>query len=686
MEFYIADTFTDSVKRLNNAEQKLVKTTAFDLQMDQSLPSLQFHRIDKAKDPNFWSIRVTSDIRIILHKKENRILLCYVDHHDKAYQWAEKRRIEVHPKTGAVQIVVLPETVLVEQSALAAIDSKPKHKKLFAKIKEADILACGVPADWISRILDADEDSIFDILQYLPAEAGEALLDLAAGKKPELTMVMEKSLNPFTHPDSQRRFRLVTGQAEMEEALLASWSKWAVFLHPHQKSIVEKEYKGPVRISGSAGTGKTIVALHRATFLAKKDPEARILLATFSDILSNSLHQNFVRLIANTPKLAEQVEVVTLEKLALRHYKRLIQEPKIISLSEIKTILQEEMAKEEKLTLSKNLISVEFLQVIDAWNLTKWEDYKDFSRLGRRTKLNENQRKEIWNVCERVNASILKQKAITASQMYSQVAKKMQQESHSVFDAVIIDEAQDLTPSQMEFVSSLSKEKKNFFFTGDLGQRIFQIPFSWNSFGMDIRGRSVTLKVNYRTSQQIRLQADRLLADELSDFDGNVDRRAQTISLFQGPKPEMSLFASQQEEIDSNQKWIKDLLTQGFGVNEILLIVRSEEEYSRVIELGKALELDFVFLDKEKPLSNKITVSTMHNAKGLEYRAVLILACDSAVLPKSSRIAGASDEAELGEVYATERHLLYVACTRARDVLRITGIKPGSEFLVDMKG
>ncbi len=318
MEFYIADSFTDSIKKLTNAEQKQIKTTAFDLQVDPAHPGLQFHRLDKTKDPNFWSVRVNEDIRIILHKKEERILLCFADHHNKAYQWAERRRIEVHPKTGAVQIVVVPETVQAE------LPTKPKQtlKKPFKNVSPEWILACGVPKDWIPQILDSDEDSIFDLLNLLPAEAGEALLDLAAGKKPTQEGKTEQPSNPFQHPDSQRRFKLVTGQAELEEALLASWSKWAVYLHPIQKTIVEKDYKGPVRISGSAGTGKTIVALHRATYLAKKNDSARVLLATFSEILANSLHQNFIRLVSSTPTLAERVDVLALEKLGLRLYKR----------------------------------------------------------------------------------------------------------------------------------------------------------------------------------------------------------------------------------------------------------------------------------------------------------------------------------------------------------------------------
>lgn len=111
MDFRIADTFTDSLAKLTGEEQRLVKTTAFDLQMNPANPGMQFHKLDKAKDKRFWSVRVNADIRLIIHKNESSLLLCYVDHHDKAYRWAERRKLETHPTTGAAQLVEIRETV-----------------------------------------------------------------------------------------------------------------------------------------------------------------------------------------------------------------------------------------------------------------------------------------------------------------------------------------------------------------------------------------------------------------------------------------------------------------------------------------------------------------------------------------------------------------------------------------------
>src|SRR5271165_3467039 len=160
MDFLIADTFTDALARLQAADQKAAKTSAFDLQTNPQHPGLQMHRIDDSRDRNFWSVRVNADVRIILHKTEASVLLAYVDHHDKAYAWAARRRIEAHPKTGAVQIVEVRERV--EEIALPppifAEPSRSARPMLpFAKLADDELLSAGVPADWLADVRAANE-------------------------------------------------------------------------------------------------------------------------------------------------------------------------------------------------------------------------------------------------------------------------------------------------------------------------------------------------------------------------------------------------------------------------------------------------------------------------------------------------------------------------------------------------
>src|SRR5690348_12572353 len=237
MTFLIAETFTDSLARLTGDEQKAVKTTAFDLQANPATPSLKFHKLDKAKDKRFWSVRASSDIRLIVHKTEGSLLLCYVDHHDKAYGWAERRKLETHPKTGAAQLVEIRERVeeIVVPKYVEVEQPKPPKPPLFEHLQDNDLLGYGVPPEWVKDARQANEDSILDLANHLPVEAAEALLTIATGGTPhtvvrplpktatdliELNRVMAvaKRPNPFSHPDAQRRFRLINNAEELERA------------------------------------------------------------------------------------------------------------------------------------------------------------------------------------------------------------------------------------------------------------------------------------------------------------------------------------------------------------------------------------------------------------------------------------------------------------------------------------
>ena len=278
----MADTFTDSLVKLTGEEQKAVKTTAFDIQVNPAHPSLQFHKLDKAKDPNFWSIRVGRDVRLIVHRTGTSLLLCYVNHHDQAYQWAERRRLETHPKTGAAQLVEIRERIEEIPKYVEVEQPAPPKLRIFQYISDGQFMAYGVPPEWLDAVRGATEDSLLEIAGHLPAEAGEALLNLATGIKPPLPEPVPVGTNPFEHPDALRRFRVMKNVEELALALEYPWERWAVFLHPAQRQLVQKDFNGPARVAGSAGTGKTIVALHRAFHLARANPNARVLLTTFS--------------------------------------------------------------------------------------------------------------------------------------------------------------------------------------------------------------------------------------------------------------------------------------------------------------------------------------------------------------------------------------------------------------------
>jgi hypothetical protein len=695
MEFRIADTFTDSLGRLTAQEQKAVKTTAFDLQMDASAPGLSFHKLDRAVDKNFWSVRVNADIRLIVHRGPASLLLAYVDHHDKAYRWAERRKIERHPTTGAMQLVEVRERVeeLPAKPAAAApsvAPNTPLGPKLFVGLRKLELMAFGVPEEWVNDVRDATEASLFDLLPHLPQEAQEALLRLAVGEKPAVPepASADSTADPFAHPDAQRRFRILHDVDELRRALDFPWDRWAVFLHPAQRDLVERRYAGPARVTGSAGTGKTIVALHRAVHLARRHPKARVLLTTFSKPLAKALAARLASLVGGEPAIAARIDVQALTAVAYELYGKAFGQPNIASGAVVHTLLRTAAAQVKDAKFPQHFLLNEWTEVVDAQQLASWEAYRDAARLGRKTRLGEKQRLVLWSIFEAVGAGLRDRKLVTWAHIFGRLAEQAAAGKSLGYDFVVVDEAQDLSMPEARFLAAMAGNKADgLFFAGDLGQRIFQQPFSWKSLGIDVRGRSNSLRINYRTSHQIRTQADRLLPGVVSDVDGTQENRRGTVSLFDGPAPVIRLFKDEAAEGAAVGAWIVERLREGYAPAEIGILVRSAAQGGRARAAVKAAGAKAVeFDEKVEGAAGAVSISQMHLAKGLEFRAVAVMACDDEVLPLQERVEAVTDEADLVEVYETERHLLYVACTRARDSLWVSGVTPESEFLRDVLG
>jgi len=687
MEFRIADTFTDSLARLTAEDQKSAKMAAFDLQLNPAHPSLQLHKLDKAKDPNFWSIRVSRDLRIIVHRTGTSLLLCYVNHHDEAYHWAERRRLETHPKTGAAQLVEVRERVqeITVPKYVETVQETPP-RRVFHNISEGTLLTYGVPPEWVPEVLNATEDGLLEIAGHLPAEAAEALLNLATGIRPPVPERVAPGGDPFEHPDALRRFRIMKNVEELAQALDYPWERWAVFLHPEQRKLVEKNFNGPARVSGTAGTGKTIVALHRSAHLARTNPQARVLLTTFSEPLANALRAKLRLLLTSEPRMGERIEVYSMDAIGRRLYELNIGKLRIATDSQISELIQTASSQVGGHKFSLRFLTAEWEQVVDGWQLDTWEEYRDVNRLGRKTRLKEAQRRLLWSIFETVRAGLREQSLITLSGMFNVLARHYANGAAPPFDFAVVDEAQDTGVAQIRFLSAIGAGRPNgLFFAGDLGQRIFQQPFSWKAADVDVRGRSTSLKINYRTSHQIRSQADRLLDPQMADVDGNVEERKGAVSLFNGPKPTITASASGEIEIQTVCDWLNGLKGAGLQPHEIALFVRSAAQLDRPRAAAERAGLKYKVLDDRVEIApGFVSVSTMHLAKGLEFRAVAVMGCDDEVIPLQERIETVTDEGDLEDVYNTERHLLYVACTRARDNLLVTSTAPKSEFLDDL--
>ncbi len=697
-QFRIADTFTASLAKLANDEQKRAKQTAFEFQMDPAGSGKSFERVTASKDPGFWSVRVSRDVRMIVHKAGGSVLLCYVDHHDKAYAWAERRKVERHPKTGAAQLVEVRETVreievprYVPPEVEAAQPPSPgvaaeQKPLLFADLSDEDLLSYGVPEDWLETVHKVDEDGLLALIDRLPSEASEALFALAAGGQPEVSPVTPAEADPFEHPDAKRRFRLVASSDELQRALDYPWDRWTIFLHPSQREIVETRSNGPARVAGSAGTGKTVVALHRAVELALEHPEARVLLTTFSIPLARMLRAKLGRLTDGSGEVGDRIKVRAIDEVGREVCEASMGRARVATPGMVRRLIEQAAEAVPDHRFETDFLQEEWQQVVDAWRVDTWEAYRDVPRLGRKRRLGEKQRQTLWAIFERVRQGLAEGGLVTMPMVFAEATRAVEAGEVSLFTHAVVDEAQDVTVPQLRFLAALAGDRADgLFFAGDLGQRIFQTPFSWKALGVDIRGRSRTLKINYRTSHQIRSLADKLLEDEVADVDGVTDERRGTVSAFSGPEPTVEVLADEQGEAGRVEAWLRERIGEGVESHEIGVFVRSEAELPRALGPVRLAGLESARFGGQGELpEGAVAVGTMHDAKGLEFRAVAVVACDEDVVPLLSRMESVTDPADLQVTYETERHLLYVACTRARDHLLVTAVEPGSEFLEDL--
>lgn len=677
MTLLYASTFTKALGRLSAAEQKQVKITTVDLALDPTGNGLQLHRVEAA--PGFWTARVSQDIRLVLHMDGARTLIAYVGHHDDAYRWAERRRLVPHERTGAMQFVEIIERT--EESPLAPAPVHEPHvapstlpaSRPFAPLTDDQLLDVGVPRDWLETVRAADLASVDGLFARLPDEAAEALLDVATGGRLEDHVALRAlpGADPFAHPDAQRRFRAVEGLEELKAALDAPFEQWAVFLHPTQRALVEKAWSGPARVSGSAGTGKTIVALHRAAHLAHR-PGAHVLLTSFSPALAEALQHKVDLLTGASGQVRTRVTVAALDQIALSLYTDAFGAASVADTAAVHGAVEAARRAGHGDGHSTSFLIEEWEEVVDAWQIDDIARYAAVPRLGRKTRLGQKQRDAAWTAFAFVRAHLRQAGLVTLAGIYARLTQRVL-DGHSLpYTHLVVDEAQDLSVAQVRFLAAAGGGRPDaLFLTGDLGQRIFHLPFSWAKLGLDIRGRSQVLKVCYRTSHQIRSLADRLLNSTIIDQDGVGESRRGTVSVFDGPEPFVRLFTRVEEEIAAVGEWIREGVAGGIKAEEQAILVRGAAQIDRAQAARQAAGAD-------------VAILTMHDAKGLEFRAVAVMALDEDVLPDPQRLAAVGDVADLEAIQETERHLLYVAATRARDRLMLSGIAPGCEFLDDV--
>lgn len=709
----LADTFWTSFSKLPRSQSK--KVIEFVTKFRQSADSggINYEKIQSAAQDNYRSVRIDQAYRGIVLKPDSGTIfvLLWVDHHDDAYAWARRTKCEIHPETGALQlyesaVVEAPEVeVDSEPKVDAGETARPRLPEPLFNLDASRLLGIGVPEAMLIKVADLRSVSELEALgTQLPVEAFEALYLFADGidwdeiwaeyAATPAGLVDTEDLEAALERDvTKRRFTVVDSELELQEMLAAPLEKWRVFLHPSQRKLVERHWNGPVRVLGGAGTGKTVVAMHRAVWLVQNVLEAdeeKVLFLTFNTNLAQDIQQNLAK-IASTDALS-RIEVVNIDAWVSRFLKgrgyahRIVGEDRLGELWNL-TLGSLKPADPD---LPDSFYKEEWDRIVLPNRILGRGEYLTASRTGRGVALNRRQRTAIWPVFDEMRSQ-MQQHGLRTYQDASLDARDIlvQGEATLPYRCIVVDEAQDMGPEALSLIRCLTRaQEDDLFLVGDGHQRIYRKRAVMGRCGIDIVGRGRKLKINYRTTEQIRRFASALLEGlQIDDLDGDEDPRPGYRSLTLGHRPEVRGFDSIESEADFIAETAAGLKRSGQDLRSVCVVLRTQKLRDQFAKLIEARGLPTVVLGRQADNQSVpgIRFATMHRVKGLEFRHLFVAACSDGVVPNPQAVSGSEDPVELREHELSERALLHVASSRAIENLWITySVVPSPYFSRDV--
>jgi superfamily I DNA/RNA helicase/mRNA-degrading endonuclease RelE of RelBE toxin-antitoxin system len=653
---------------------------------------INYEKINAAMDDKICSVRIDDTYRGIVARQEETgvYLLLWVDHHDKAYEWAARKKIVVNKLTGNIQIFDVVSDVALES---------PNQPNLFSMVGIDSLIELGVPEEIISFIKSfRNVDEFYQAKPSLPTDTYEMLEYLANGfaldevkelfqKEPEIEPTENDLAKALQSDRSKTSFVVLEGEDELRRIMAEPLEKWRIFLHPMQRQLVEKGFSGSYRVLGGAGTGKTVVAMHRAKHLAAKlTGKERILFTTFTANLAGDIKDN-LRKICNVEEL-RRIEVIHLDAWVVQFLRQHGYTYTIAYDDTMTTVWDEAIAQSgEDTGFSRDFFLDEWSEVVAAQESFTLQKYMKASRIGRGTSLDRKKRMQIWSVFEEYLA-LMKEKRIrdvdTAMYECRLILEKNQREA--LYSSIIVDEGQDFSSNAYRLLRAIAdgEHPNDIFIVGDAHQRIYKKKAVLSQCGINIRGRSSRLLINYRTTEEIRKYAFAFLKDiSFDNLDNEYEGKERCQSLTHGDYPDIHNFKTAADEYTFIVEEVKRLTESGVDQKDICLVARTHsllDDYAKAFrDAGiRAYEIKRTKLDDRN--FEGVRIATMHRVKGLEFQYMIVAAANSRVIPLASAIDD-TDEISKQASLTSERCLLYVALTRAQKSAYITSYGTQSEFL-----
>lgn len=697
----VSDDFFTAYSRLPKSQQTKVMNFVNKFRMDPTSSGINYETLNAFKDPNLRSVRIDKNYRGIVYKpkKGNVYLLLWVDNHEEAYKWAKNRVCDVNPHLGTLQVYQVSEEPVISQKAAA-----PQTSALFADIRDRELLRLGVPDKQLSmvRSIMAEED-LLQLNDAFPSDVYAALNWLAQGESLEEVMAVlsqyglaaEQDVDTddiskaLAHPISQQKFQVDPSEEELIKMFSAPLEKWRVFLHPIQRKLVEREWNGPVRVLGGAGTGKTVVAMHRAKWLAERLElvnKPKILFTTFTRNLAADIEVNLRKII--TPELMKRVEVVNLDRWVSAFLGNNGYKYKIVYNSDTKELWETALTmKPEEPTLPDSFYKQEWNQVIQPQEITEFAQYMKAPRTGRGVRLNRKERKAIWQVFEEYQM-------LMSEKGYREPADAMRDARQLIetngltlpYCSILVDEAQDMGMQAFSLLRKMVPEGPNdMLIVGDAHQRIYGKKVVLGQCGIKIVGRSRKLRINYRTTEETRQWATALLSGvSVDDLDGGEDTMGGYLSLIHGVAPVVSHYESLSAEVEAICAHLKDIRETDSHYRSTCIVVRTNklrDQYGAELKERGIPVFKLEGYDAEDRSQGGVRIATMHRVKGLEFERLLLCGINKGVVPLNTPDLYSEDVTIRRMAEAQDRSLLFVAATRAKKSVMVTSYGEASPYL-----
>ncbi len=656
-------------------------------------PGINYEKINGGMDKKIWSVRIDDTYRgITVRQPETGVyLLLWVDHHDEAYDWARNKKCEINPKTGAIQVFDIVTTPVVEPAAQDLV--------LFAEVTDDALIELGVPEEQIPFVRSiGDAQEFYDKKGSFANDTFEALSWVVEGfpidevielfsEDKEGSIPSENLADALESPLSLKSFVVVEGEEELRRIMAEPLEKWRVFLHPTQRKIVKKNYSGSARVLGGAGTGKTVVAMHRAKFLASllKDKE-RILFTTYTANLASDIKDN-LRKICSLEEI-RKIDVINLDAWVSQFLREHGYPAEIVYDEKARNLWEEAVTSTDYTgEFPVSFYEDEYNRVVVAQEAFSLEKYVKASRTGRGTRLDRKKRMQIWKVFEAYQ-NLMKENQVRDinTAMYECRLLLEKGSSETRYNHVIVDEGQDLSTNGFRLLRAIAGEEheNDIFIVGDSHQRIYKNKAALSKCGINIRGRSSVLRINYRTTEEIRKAAFALLNGiSFDDLDDSFDEGDKCRSLTHGSAPGVIATANANEEFDTVLAKVKSIIDSGVSAKNICIVARTHKLLDDYISHFTASGIRCYEIKGNKADDRGlegIRVATMHRVKGLEFQYVFIVAVNNRIVPLASAIDH-TDAVSEQETMTAEKCLLYVALTRAQKGAFISGYGKMSEFI-----